>query len=538
MSFSDRRRWRKPRPSPLRLSTPALIALSLGASYVVANTPSLPLRSTVNDRLDSELSAGKDATPFHQNTLTSHLNKRSSESTTAQAASDSLSRRKHVTFQGLDQLQGSSGLDRSRSRVLDLDQLKSKPPAALHYQDAATNDLDAAMRDPDTKGASFVPGSRLVTAPASRQNQVQRVAGSSRASYNQDLVGKQTGNGYVFSRHAEPDLSISNAGAALVNLFSRRDSAVSRPPLVPNSNSRLLIVLVVVCIFAVGVLTLAAQHMWRRLQAAIQPRSPLRRSPLNEMGSDSDDEELERKTSHELHYLALPFGIGIGYSYANIADGGDARTRISRLAAKRSRRRSSSTLALSTGALPIAGTGAVSGADGLRSRSRSFRELCRDAFGATTSRDIGMISEEEGDADMTTVPTTRWGSSLISLDLSGSERGSGTVTPTGPSAAGILPSTASSIALEDLASTQSSKGRFFGVENAAAAPGHTLIDLGLGTPDVAVSHPDGITRPASTPGVMPSQVARHPQVEHLRREGRSETGKRVGKGTPTNAKLH
>lgn len=460
------------------------------------------------------------------------------------------------------------------------------------------------MRDPDTKGASFVPGSRLVTAPASRQNQVQRVAGSSRASYNQDLVGKQTGNGYVFSRHAEPDLSISNAGAALVNLFSRRDSAVSRPPLVPNSNSRLLIVLVVVCIFAVGVLTLAAQHMWRRLQAAIQPRSPLRRrsgegrstrtlhrsdgsytslhtsslsvpsfdeeeeriktpptlsrrssaaaaaaaaaavssssatSPLNEMGSDSDDEELERKTSHELHYLALPFGIGIGYSYANIADGGDARTRISRLAAKRSRRRSSSTLALSTGALPIAGTGAVSGADGLRSRSRSFRELCRDAFGATTSRDIGMISEEEGDADMTTVPTTRWGSSLISLDLSGSERGSGTVTPTGPSAAGILPSTASSIALEDLASTQSSKGRFFGVENAAAAPGHTLIDLGLGTPDVAVSHPDGITRPASTPGVMPSQVARHPQVEHLRREGRSETGKRVGKGTPTNAKLH
>ncbi|SJX62466.1 uncharacterized protein SRS1_13316 [Sporisorium reilianum f. sp. reilianum] len=601
MPLTDRRRRRRqPRSSPIRFTATALIALSLGASYVVANTGSLPLRSTSKHGLDNELSAASDTTPFHQD-------KRLSASS-EQSNPDPLNRRKHVTFQDLDQLQGTSGLDRSRSRVLTLDKLNPKSPAALHYQDAPTNDLDAAMHQPDSSDAdSFVRDSRLLVAPPSRQNQAQKPAsGRSRVAYNQDLVGKQTGNGYVFSRHPEPDLTISNAGAALVNLFSRRDSPVSRPPLVPNSNSRLLIILVFVCIIGVGILTLAAQHMWRRLQAAIQPRSPLRRrsgegrstrtlhrsdgsytslhgsslsapsfdeeeeriktpptlsrrssaaaaaaassaassssatTPHNEMGSDSDDDESERKTSHDLHYLALPFGIGIGYSYATIADGGDARSRISRLAAKRSRRRSGSSVALSTGALPIAGTSAVSGADGLRSRTRSFKELCRDAFGATTSRDIGMISEEEAEADMTTVPTTRWGSSLISLDLSGSERGSGTVTPTGPSAASLLPTTvASSIALEDLASTQTSKGRFFGVEGAsAAAAGHTLIDLGLGTPDVAVSNPDGITRPASTPGVMPSQVARHPQVEHLRREGRSETGKRVGKGTPTNAKLH
>ncbi|TKY86124.1 hypothetical protein EX895_004949 [Sporisorium graminicola] len=604
MPPTNLRQRRQPRSSPMRLVAPALIVFSLGTPSVMANTGSLPLRSTVNDRLDSGPSVASDASSFQQNKRMSTPKE--------QSASDALNRRKHVTFQDLDQLQGSSGLDRSRSRVLPLDQLKSNTLAALLYQDVSTNDLDAVIYDSDSnadahQAPSLETDSRVLAAPpASRQNPAQNPAGRSRAAYNQDLVGKQTGNGYVFSLHREPDLSISNAGAALLNLFTRRDSPVSRPPLVPNSNSRLLIVLVVVCVIGVGILTLAAQHTWRWLQAAIQPRSLLRRrsgdgrptrtlhrsngsytslhtssllvpsfdeeeeriktpptlsrrssaaataaaaaaaaasstGPHHDMGSDSDDDASERKASHDLHYLALPFGIGIGYSYANIADGGDARTRISRLAAKRSRRRLGSTVALSTGALPIAGTRAVSGADGLRSRSRSFKELCRDAFGTTTSRDIGMISEEEADDDMTTVPTTRWGSSLISLDLSGSERGSGTVTPTGPSAAGILPSTvSSSIALEDLISTPSSKGRFFGADNpaAAAASGHTLIDLGLGSADVADSHPEGITPGVDAGRVMPSQVARHPQVEHLRREGRSETGKRVGKGTPTNAKLH
>ena len=567
-AHTDRPRQRRPKLSV------ALIALSLGASYVAA-------------------------TSGPQDTTQKHLNERLSPPT-QQPALDSLDRRKHVTFQDLDQVQGSSGLDRSQPHLLNLQGPQPNSPAALRYNDAPTIDLNAAMRHVDADAnqvKALAADHRLLLAPPSRQNQAQKAAA---AAYHADLVGKQTGNGYVFSRHAEPDLSISNAGAALVNLFTRRDSPVSRPPLVPNSNSRLLIGLVIVCIIAVGVLTLAAQQMWRRLTAAVQPRSPLRRrsgdgrstrtlhrsdgsytslhtsapsfdeeeeriktpptlsrrssaaaaaslshGKLDEDGSDTEDDQVERKTSNDLHYLSLPFGIGIGYSYAHIADGRDARSRITRLAAKRSRRRSGSTLALSTGALPIAGTGGVGGADGLRSRSRSFKDLCRDALGATTTRDIGMISEEEeqGHGDMTTVPSSRWGSSLISLDLSGSERGSGAVTPTGPTtSSGIFASTAaSSIALEDMASTATAKGgRFFGVDGSAtSASGHTLIDLGLGgASEAAVSHPDGIMRPASTPGVMPSQVARHPQVEQLRREGRGDAGKRVGKGTPMNAKLH
>jgi len=278
----------------------------------------------------------------------------------------------------------------------------------------------------------------------------------------------------------------------------------------------------------------------RRSSAAASSLAP---SPHNENGFDSDKEEDERKTHTDLHYLSLPFGIGIGYSYAHIADGGDAQTRLSRLASNKARRsnrsRSGSTLALSTGALPVPTTSSVNGTDGLRSRSRSFKELCRDAFSGATTRDISVISEEDDGSDVTKVATSRWGTSLVSLDLSSSERGSGLVTPTGPSSA-ILPLSTSNIGSEDptshAAPAQSTTGRFFGVD--AAAPGHTLIDLSLGTPELAISDPDGITRPASTPGAMPSQIARHPQVEQLRREGRSETGKRVGQGTPTNAKLY
>ncbi|SPO27132.1 uncharacterized protein UTRI_10593_B [Ustilago trichophora] len=575
-------------------ATPALLALLLSSSYIAVSASSSSLTPATSEPHDAKLPILGNALPADQGTNTEHSIDHTSRGT-ATDAPESLNRRKHVTFQDVDQQQGSSATD----RVLVGSSDDSTSPSMLQYENLPLAELDVAL-DAES-GAASLPqsGSYPLQQSDPRRYDTQRSAGRSNV-YNQDLVGKQTGNGYVFVRHTDPNLSITGAGAALVTLFSRRDSPVSRPPLVPNSNSRLLIGLVIVCIIAVGVLTLAAQEMYRRMQTLGQPRSPLRRrsgegrssrpfyrsdssytsltsnglaapsleeeeeriktpptlsrrssaaasslapSPHNENGPDSDDEEYERKTSNDLHYFSLPFGIGIGYSYANIADNRDARTRITRLAAKRSRRHSGSTLALSTGALPVPSTGAVNGTDGLRSRSRSFKELCRDAFGSTASRDIGIISEEEGDSDMTTVSTPRWGSSLVSLDLSGSERGSGTVTPTGPSAAGggtFLSSSTSSIALEDLASSHgsSAKGRYFGVENGSAAPsGHTLIDLGLGTPELAVSDPDGITRPASTPGVMPSQVARHPQVEQLRREGRSETGKRVGKGTPTNAKL-
>ena len=577
---SARRPWTA---TSLASSVPALLFLSLlipsfVAADAVSSSPTLSTNDSPRVLLDRGAAVGTEQPrdlPLR---------------TTQPDAHDTLGRRTHVTFQDVDQQQpGSSASDRLPAGASG----ELAYPAELRYENALVAELktvleaDSSIARLTTSDPHALPGSDT------RPHESQRSAGRSHL-YNEDLVGKQTGSGYVFVRHADPDLSITGAGAALMTLFSRRDSPVSRPPLVPNSNSRLLIGLVIVCIIGVGVLTLAAQEMYRRLRAAAQPRSPLRRrsgegraarplyrsessytliasnalaapsleeeeeriktpptlsrrssaaasslapSPLNENGPDSEDEEYERKTHTDLHYLSLPFGIGIGYSYANIADGGDARSRISRMAARRSRSRSGSTLALSTGALPVPGTSAVNGTDGLRSRSRSFKELCRDALGGATSRDISMISEEEADSDMTTVSTPRWGSSLVSLDLSGSERGSGTVTPTGPSAVGSLSASASSIALEDLAShAPSTKGRYFGVDNASSS-GHTLIDLGLGTPELAVSDPDGITRPASTPGVMPSQVARHPQVEQLRREGRSETGKRVGKGTPTNAKL-
>lgn len=604
MSHTNRLRRRRPRFSAVHVvAAMTLLALSLRASSIAADTtPSLHQPRAIH-LPSAELTAVSDASTSLQKGATGQLGQRL-VAPAQQNAPDSLGRRKHVTFQDLDQLQGSPDLERSRPQAPNLDRLNLKSSATLESENVLAYELESAVHDTDPDAhVPSLPDAQLFPVSDPREYKARHTTGRARVAYNQDLVGKdlvgkQTGNGYVFSRHAGADLSISDAGAALVNLFTRRDSPVSRPPLVPNSNSRLLIGLVIVCIIAVGIITIAVEEIWRRQQAGVQPRSPLRRSgdgrsartlhrndgsysslhtsaltipSLEEEeeriktpptlsrrssaaattsstlyslngGSESDDDEVERKSPNDLHYLSLPFGIGIGYSYANIADGGDARTRISRLAAKRSRSRYGSTLALSTGALPIAGTSGVSSADGLRSRSRSFKELCRDAFSTTTSRDISMISEEEDEAEMSMASTPRWGSSLVSLDLTSSERGSGTVTPTGPSSAGMPSSSASSIALEDLtchgASAQSAKGRYFGVESGAADCSHTLIDLGLGTPELAVSDPDGITRPASTPGVMPSQIARHPQVEQLRREGRSETGKRVGKGTPTNAKLH
>ncbi|GAC93105.1 lysophospholipase [Pseudozyma hubeiensis SY62] len=469
MPRTYRLRRRRTRSIATRLAATALAALAFGASYVAADAIAPPLHSTSNHASGAGLPALNSGSSFGLSGAETLLNQHDVAST-ENAASDSLDRRKHVIFQDLDQLQVSSNLDRSQSRILGLDRLALKSPVALEFDDAASADREAVTHDADSESLGSVPSvpdARLFPVSGTRQYKAKQPADRFKVTYSKDLVGqdlkgKQTGNGYVFSRHANADLSISDAGAALVNLFSRRDSPVSRPPLVPNSNSRLLIGLVVVCIIAVGIVTVAIQEMWNRLQAGLQPRSPLRRrsgearsirtlhrsdgsysslhtnaltipsleeeeeriktpptlsrrssaaatassTPYTLNGSsDSDDDEVERKTSNDLHYLSLPFGIGIGYSYVNIADGGDAQSRISRLAAKRSRRRSGSTLALSTGALPIAGTGGVNGADGLRSRSRSFKELCRDAFGTTTSRDIGMISEEEVDGEMSTVST-------------------------------------------------------------------------------------------------------------------------------------
>ncbi|SNX85562.1 uncharacterized protein MEPE_04271 [Melanopsichium pennsylvanicum] len=567
----------------LAISAPALLIFLLDPRSVAATVPLSPKTPSPNGFPEIQPSSISGSFTVRKDTEAGY-----SLAHLQPHASDSLSRRKHVTFQEADQQQGATTSDRSNPATSD----SLASPAILRHEDAASTDSDTTPQAESNVAPILRSSSQPLLLADPQWHESQRSAGRSNA-YNEDLIGKQTGSGYVFTRHVESDLSISNAGAALVTLFSRRDFPVSRPPLVPNSNSRLLIALIIVCIITVGILTVAAQEMYRRLQTVAQPRSPLRRrsgegrstrplcrnepsytliapnglaapsldeeeeriktpptsslrssaaisslgcSPHNENGPDSSDEEVERKTPNDLHYLSLPFGIGIGYSYANIADGGDARTRINRLAARKSRKGSGSTLALSTGALPVPGTSG--GKDGLRSRSRSFKELCRDAFVVSTSRDISMISEE-ADGEMTTVSTPRWGSSVISLDLSGSDRASSIVSPTGPSTSSMLPTSASSIALGDLPSQgPSPKGRYFGVDTDTAATGvHTLIDLGIGTPELAVSDPDGITRPASTPGVMPSQVARHPQVEQLRREGRSETGKRVGKGTPTNAKL-
>lgn len=570
------------RPSRPRGAISTLCTLATCASVVLASsliTPSLaasnaPAAHSIAPRDALDPSRGDVASV--QGRASRSLDDKSGAQSSA-ATSDPLNRREHITFQYAEQ-PNRLHVDDTR---LDTD---PQPLPDGPYHAASSPDQDAASPpypDPHSFRLS-AKGSAYEARPSSPRSNL----------YNGDLVGKQTGSGYVFVRRTDP-------GSALATLFSRRDAPVSRPPLVPNSNSRLLIGLIIVCILAVGVLTLAAQEMYRRLQTIGQPRSPLRRrsgegrptrtlyrsdssytsipthlaapsleeeeerivtppalsrrssaaasslasSPHNELNDDSDEDDLERKAPPDLHYLQLPFGIGIGYSYASIADGGDARTRLSTLAAKRARRqehaRSGSTLALSTGALPVPGTG-------LRSRTRSFKDLCRDALSGATTRGISVISEEVADSDMSSVSTPRWGSGPVSLDLSSSDSRSGTVTPTAPNGTGSgIGAAVSGIALEDFAphkTAPAAKGRYFATDassssSSSSSSGHTLIDLGTGPPELAISDPEGITRPASTPGVMPSQVARHPQVEQLRREGRAETGKRVGKGTPTNAKL-
>ncbi|PWY97190.1 hypothetical protein BCV70DRAFT_70642 [Testicularia cyperi] len=431
--------------------------------------------------------------------------------------------------------------------------------------------------------------------------------------YDDELVGQQTGSGYVFARRTDLQSYTAGPKAALVNLFSRRDLSISHPPLIPNSSSRLLIGLILACILAVGIITFALQELYNRLRASAssQPGSPRQRrsgdgrssrsaflsdtayyslsssvsdagaasleeeeesivtppslsrrsssarmslagSPHNENGYESDEESVRKPSPSDIHYLSLPFGFGIGYSYSNIGDGSAARARVVRMAAQRhdpSRRDlvlSGSVLGKATGALPVPSTSGGSGSDGLRSRARSIKDLCKEAISAAAagSREIGVIAEEDG-SDLPGGSASRWMPSLMTFDAPASEGGSGAATPTGAGVGTMRPplsTSHSAIALEDLtgsASGPKARGRYFGIQPEAETS-HTLVDLGnVGTTDSShLVDPSGIMRPASTPAApMASQVARHPQVEQLRREGRSETGKRVGKGTPTTAKL-
>jgi hypothetical protein len=241
-------------------------------------------------------------------------------------------------------------------------------------------------------------------------------------------------------------------------------------------------------------------------------------------GLQNEENVSERNSAQDLHYLALPFGFGIGYSYSHLSNGSVTQARLQSLAFQGRRRRlekrDSSELALSTGALPIPSISSASASEGLRSRARSIKEMCTEAVRSVVVREISSISEEEIDG-MAGASTPRWSPLLTSMDVPASEGASGLPTD-----------------LDELAPSNGApkgKGRFFGQEPAPSS--HTLVDLGsVDVPDEASSGPNGIASSAWTAAPSSSR-ARHPHVEQLRREGRSETCKRVGKGTPTNTKV-
>lgn len=422
------------------------------------------------------------------------------------------------------------------------------------------------------------------------------------AIYEDNMVGRQTRDGYVFARRACLRPFVSVPRAAVANFLSRRDLRISHPPLVPNSNSRLLIGLILICIFALGILTITVQHLWSRIRAALQPASPLRRrsgdgrssrsslradfqvvplTPTDIGGVSSLEEEEEgivtppaslrrsssaigsvysspyevdgvdsypdsgRRSPHDLHYFSLPFGLGIGFSYSQISDRSAAEARVSTLSANRwshgKRERSSSELVTSTSALPILVSTGVSGSEGLRSRARSFKDLCKDVIHTAVGGEASKV--EDNIDDLSTASTSRWLPSLVAVETTGSESGSGATTPTAHNSSSILRPSISDIALDELSSTSTAaskgKARYYATgENANTS--HTLVDLGHANSgsEAALSDPHEIARPASSPAApLPSQIPRHPQVEQLRRQGRTETGKRVGKGTPTNTKV-
>lgn len=443
------------------------------------------------------------------------------------------------------------------------------------------------------RGPSYVREDHGLSSASEPRRQLGHDASS---VYEVDLIGEKPRGDYVFARRADLRSLIGVPQAAVASFLSRRDLRISHPPLVPNSNSRLLIGLILFCILALGILTLAVQHLWGRIRATFLPASPIRRrsgdgrtsrsslradfqfvplaptdiggvssleeeeegiitppaslrrssgalssaqsSPYDVNGSDSYT-ETGRRSPHDLHYFSLPFGLGIGFSYSQLSDRSATEARVSTLGASRwshgKRERSSSEYVTSTSALPTLSSTGVSGSDGLRSRARSFKDMCKDAIHTAVG---GVPSKpEENMDDLSTASTSRWVPSLVAVDAMGSDSGSGATTPTAHTASSVLRPSVSDIALDELSSTTGSKGkaRYFATGESATTS-HTLVDLG--SVEAVLSDPQEIARPASSPaGPLPSQIPRHPQVEQLRRQGRTETGKRVGKGTPTNTKV-
>jgi hypothetical protein len=253
------------RPSRPRGAISTLCTLATCASVVLASsliTPSLaasnaPAAHSIAPRDALDPSRGDVASA--QGRASRSLDDKSGAQSSA-ATSDPLNRREHITFQYAEQ-PNRLHVDNTR---LDTD---PQPLPDGPYHAASSPDQDAASPpypDPHSFRLS-AKGSAYEARPSSPRSNL----------YNGDLVGKQTGSGYVFVRRTDP-------GSALATLFSRRDAPVSRPPLVPNSNSRLLIGLIIVCILAVGGRAKAGPHApstaATRATHPSPPISPRRRS--------------------------------------------------------------------------------------------------------------------------------------------------------------------------------------------------------------------------------------------------------------------
>ena len=108
---------------------------------------------------------------------------------------DPLSRRKHVTFQDLNQLKGPSAPVHLAAQASDLDTHDAASPALLLYEDEPTVDLDATPHAGSARAPLSVSGSHSVPSSDTRRYDSQRSA--SRANvYNEDLVGKQTSHSF------------------------------------------------------------------------------------------------------------------------------------------------------------------------------------------------------------------------------------------------------------------------------------------------------------------------------------------------------
>ncbi|KAN0066251.1 hypothetical protein ACQY0O_000345 [Thecaphora frezii] len=502
--------------------------------------------------------------------------------------------------------------------------------AKLVVQDAGGADHDRGLGLQKLVRQIADQGEAILAGGKGKKIQTHRVAGSESEEWVQV---RQVGEYLEVRRRRDASL-LEGSKAAISKLLYRR-SMISHPPLIPNSNTRLLIWMIIGCIIVVGIITLLVQEFYYRHFAARSARDRRRRhssqsyfsqqptrnalqrqvtafarTHLNgDVGTStsvsveeeeelittppiisrrssarsvnpsepggSDDEE-DRKVSSDLHYFALPLGLGIGYSHSRISDRNLARARLNRLAETAARRRrveqSSRPLELARSsstqwaALPITGTKATSPgmAGALRSGARSLREFCSGALETISSstgaesRYASSASEEEGDGVSPTTPLSlpHWNGA-----------NSDDITPLATGLASndywtSIPANEplSSIALGSLAPSASlanQKGKAKAQQSVAPADGYTLVDLSpaatepnnggakaYALPDLTghgrcgagprTSEEEGsVSSTASSPSPSASTVARHPLVEHLRREGRSNGERRVGNGTPT-----